>query len=78
MKVLLDLGQAAIDCVVVELDEQREKALNIAFNKIQGEWDENKQGWSCPPRILRLGGQALGGIYGKESGYLVMMEDMLY
>jgi DNA modification methylase len=42
LKVLLALGHAEIDCVVVELDAQREKALNIALNKIQGEWDENK------------------------------------
>ena len=42
LKVLLDLGHAEIDCVVVELDLQREKALNIALNKIQGEWDETK------------------------------------
>jgi len=42
LKVLLDLGQTEIDCVVVELDPQREKALNLALNKIQGEWDENK------------------------------------
>ncbi|TEB08854.1 hypothetical protein Pmgp_03587 [Pelotomaculum propionicicum] len=27
---------------MVNLDEQREKALNIALNKIQGQWDENK------------------------------------
>lgn len=27
---------------MVDLDEQKEKALNIALNKIQGEWDENK------------------------------------
>ena len=42
LKVLLDLGQTEIDCVVVELDEQREKALNLALNRIQGEWDEDK------------------------------------
>ena len=42
LKVLLDLGQTEIDCVVVELNPQREKALNLALNKIQGEWDENK------------------------------------
>jgi ParB-like nuclease domain. len=42
LKVLLDLGQTEIDCVVVDLDLQREKALNLALNKIQGEWDENK------------------------------------
>jgi DNA modification methylase len=28
-----------IDCVVVDLDDVREKALNIALNKITGEWD---------------------------------------
>ncbi len=42
LKVLLDLGHTEIDCVVVDLDEQREKALNLALNKIQGEWDESK------------------------------------
>jgi DNA modification methylase len=38
-KVLTQLGYTDIDCVVVDLDEQREKALNIALNKISGEWD---------------------------------------
>jgi len=42
LKVLLDLGQTEIDCVIVELDEKREKALNLALNKIQGDWDETK------------------------------------
>ena len=42
LKVLLDLGHSEIDCVVVELDPQKEKALNLALNKIQGEWDETK------------------------------------
>jgi len=42
LKVLLDLGHTEIDCVVVELDPEREKALNLALNKIQGEWDETK------------------------------------
>jgi DNA modification methylase len=39
LKVLLDLGMQEVDCVVVDLDEQREKALNLALNKIQGDWD---------------------------------------
>lgn len=43
LKVLVDLGQREIDCVVVDLDLQQEKALNIALNKIQGDWDEGKQ-----------------------------------
>ena len=42
LKVLMDLGQTEIDCVVVNLDLAREKALNIALNKIQGDWDEDK------------------------------------
>ncbi|MCU6685680.1 site-specific DNA-methyltransferase [Dorea acetigenes] len=40
--VLMDLGYKEVDVVVVDLDKQREKALNIALNKITGEWDELK------------------------------------
>lgn len=40
LKVMKDLGYEEVDCVVVDLDEQKEKALNIALNKISGEWDE--------------------------------------
>ena len=36
------MGQTDIDCVVVELDPVREKALNLALNRIQGDWDEVK------------------------------------
>lgn len=42
LKVLVDLGLKEVDCVVVEMDEEREKALNIALNKINGEWDTDK------------------------------------
>ncbi|MHB1455100.1 MAG: site-specific DNA-methyltransferase [Saccharofermentanales bacterium] len=42
LKVLLQLGETEIDCVVVDLDEQREKALNIALNKVSGAWDNEK------------------------------------
>ncbi|HAT1182337.1 TPA: DNA modification methylase [Corynebacterium striatum] len=42
LKVLADLGHTEVDCVVVELDETREKALNVALNKISGDWDDNK------------------------------------
>ena len=37
--VLKDLGYAEIECVVLEVDKTKEKALNIALNKISGEWD---------------------------------------
>ena len=42
LSVLKDIGETKIDCVVVDLDDKREKALNIALNKIQGEWDKDK------------------------------------
>lgn len=38
-KVLKDLGYKEIDCVEVDLNEQEEKTLNIALNKIEGDWD---------------------------------------
>ena len=38
--VMLDLGYTEADCILVEMDKTREKALNIALNKITGEWDE--------------------------------------
>ena len=42
LKVLMDMGMAEIQCVVVELSEEKEKALNVALNKISGEWDNDK------------------------------------
>ena len=39
LKVIKDLGNEEVDCVVVDLDENKEKALNVALNKISGEWD---------------------------------------
>ena len=41
-QVLLDMGAETADCVVVDLDPDKEKALNIALNKITGSWDEAK------------------------------------
>lgn len=39
LNVLKDLGHTQIDVVVVDLPKGKEKALNIALNKITGEWD---------------------------------------
>lgn len=39
LKVMKDLGHKEVDCVIVDLDDKKEKALNIALNKISGEWD---------------------------------------
>ena len=42
LKILLSMGMDEIECVVVEMDEEKEKALNIALNKIGGDWDKEK------------------------------------
>jgi len=42
LKVLIDMGITEVECVVVEMDESKEKALNIALNKISGDWDKDK------------------------------------
>ena len=42
LKVLKTLGYTEIECNVVELDKVKEKALNVALNKISGEWDYDK------------------------------------
>lgn len=42
LKVLMDMGMTEVDCVVVAMDEDKEKALNIALNKISGDWDKDK------------------------------------
>ena len=39
LKVLQELGYTEIEVSVVDLPEEKEKALNIALNKIQGDWD---------------------------------------
>ena len=40
VSVLSDLGYEEIDCIVIDIDKQKEKALNIALNKITGEWNK--------------------------------------
>ena len=42
LKILLNMGMEEVDCVVVEMNEEKEKALNIALNKINGDWDREK------------------------------------
>lgn len=38
--VLAGLGYDEIDCIVIDIDKTKEKALNIALNKITGEWNK--------------------------------------
>jgi len=40
LTVLRDLGHTTAPTVVVDLHEPREKALNLALNRIAGEWNE--------------------------------------
>ena len=37
LKVLQELGYTEVECIIVNLDKTKEKALNIALNKISGE-----------------------------------------
>ena len=39
LTVAVDLGYTEVPCAVVDVDKVREKALNIALNKITGAWD---------------------------------------
>lgn len=41
LTVLKDKGYSEVDVVVVELSESKEKALNVALNKVSGTWDED-------------------------------------
>lgn len=40
LTVAVDLGYTEVPCAVVDADKEREKALNIALNKITGQWDD--------------------------------------
>lgn len=42
LKVLKELGYEEVECNIVDLNKTKEKALNIALNKITGEWDNSK------------------------------------
>ncbi len=40
LKVLKHIGYTEVDCVIVEVDKTKEKALNVALNKVTGSWNE--------------------------------------
>ncbi len=42
LTVLEDIGYKKIECNVLDLDKNQEKALNLALNKIDGIWDYDK------------------------------------
>ncbi|KEI05966.1 site-specific DNA-methyltransferase [Clostridium botulinum] len=39
LKILKEQGITEIECVVVDMNEAEEKALNVALNKVSGDWD---------------------------------------
>lgn len=44
LKILIEQGLKEVDVSVVDLDPDKEKTLNLALNKIRGDWDEEKLG----------------------------------
>lgn len=42
LTVLKNMGYETVPCSVVNLDENEEKLLNVALNKIKGQWDYDK------------------------------------
>lgn len=42
LTVLENEGETEVDVSVVDLDETQERQLNVALNKIEGSWDEEK------------------------------------
>jgi hypothetical protein len=41
-KACLELGFTEMPCIVLDLPKSKEKALNLALNKITGDWDRKK------------------------------------
>lgn len=39
LNVLKSLGETEAEVVLVDLDDEQEKTLNVALNKIEGDWD---------------------------------------
>lgn len=42
LAVLKQSGETRVEVVLIQMDEGKEKLLNVALNKIEGEWDEEK------------------------------------
>jgi site-specific DNA-methyltransferase (adenine-specific) len=41
-KACLELGFKEVPCVVLDLSKSKERALNLALNKVTGDWDRTK------------------------------------
>lgn len=44
LKILLEQGAREVEVSVVDLNLEKEKALNVALNKVRGDWDKEKLG----------------------------------
>src|SRR5580698_9660348 len=42
LKILIEQGAQEVEVSVVDFDLEKEKALNLALNRIQGEWEKEK------------------------------------
>lgn len=42
LNILKQLGETETEVILIEIDEEKEKLLNITLNKIEGEWDYEK------------------------------------
>lgn len=75
-KVLKDMGYTEIQCIVIDVDKEKEKALNIALNKISGDWDKDK----LKVLLSELQGVGLAEITGfdlAELGMLGVQEEVI-
>ena len=75
-KVLKDMGYTEIQCIVIDVDKEKEKALNIALNKISGDWDKEK----LKVILTELQGVGLATVTGfdlAELGMLGVQEEVL-
>ena len=68
-KVLKEMGYTDIECIVLDVDKDKEKALNIALNKISGDWDKDK----LKVLLTELQGVGLAEITGFDIAELGML-----
>lgn len=73
LTVLKNIGKTEVQCVIVNLDENDEKTLNIALNKITGRWDMEKLD-QVMEELVNAGMQQFTGFDEKEIEK--MMEDL--
>ena len=77
LTVAIDLGYTEVPCAVVDVDKTREKALNIALNKITGAWDD--QMLADLGQILEVTAKQYGFIgYNNSNQFLCLLDHCPY